>query len=682
MKGGRRSFVEQTQVRLLDLWSGEDEFGSPLGCVTTSFTFDAALFEEQCLSRFLSIQSNPNETAKAYIVEREEKLSQCFTCVLVDQAHAAPNRSLRWNLLPVTLPRGGVLHAKVTLLVWENCIRVLIGSANLTEPGYRRNQELMTALDFGPLGDSPPELLTQCLTFLNRVRTFAPGADRKNSGPQAALAAFLKSVERQAGSFPRVQTGQAECALVSLVPGGATVVEQLKRLWKGPAPDKAWVLSPFYDQDRQASKTATSITSLLTTRSVRSLTFLAPGRNLPDGTVQIDVPEALKKSSHPSLKHLFSVVHERVKIETKEEDRALHAKAVWLERDGRALYMLGSSNFTAAGLGLHPRHNIELNVAYLIKDCASPFGKLCAQSWPQEMALDDVDGAQFLSHGVIDSAEASDAPLLPSAFGLAIFCLDTQGGRLELEIDSDAPETFKVHSENGDLLLSANDWLRAGRQRVSVIPWELKRPPSSLEVRWTEAKRGECTGRWVVNVDDMSALPPPDELAGLSLSELMEILTSARPLHEIVMRVIERREKKAALNPMDEIDPHKKVDTSQFLLQRMRRVAQALEGLRNRLQQPVGSVEALRWRLRGPIGPIALAKRLAEEDPSGAAFMIAEVATTIREVPWRPLGSLRMADINADIEQAIIALHELATKASAPTNLSRYVRASFDELLP
>ena len=30
--------------------------------------------------------------------------------------------------------------------------------------------------------------------------------------------------------------------------------------------------------------------------------------------------------------------------------------------------MLGSSNFTAAGLGLHPRHNIELNIAYVIRD--------------------------------------------------------------------------------------------------------------------------------------------------------------------------------------------------------------------------------------------------------------------------------------------------------------------------
>ena len=57
MTGGRKSITEQARARLLDQWSGEPEFGAPRGCVTTSFTFDAELFEEQCLKAFLSIQA-------------------------------------------------------------------------------------------------------------------------------------------------------------------------------------------------------------------------------------------------------------------------------------------------------------------------------------------------------------------------------------------------------------------------------------------------------------------------------------------------------------------------------------------------------------------------------------------------------------------------------------------------
>ena len=65
MRSPRSSAAEQTSraaARPVDRRGG---FWPPLGCVTTSFTFDAELFEEQCLARFLSIQSNPNETANS-----------------------------------------------------------------------------------------------------------------------------------------------------------------------------------------------------------------------------------------------------------------------------------------------------------------------------------------------------------------------------------------------------------------------------------------------------------------------------------------------------------------------------------------------------------------------------------------------------------------------------------------
>lgn len=680
MSGRRSSASEQTRARLLDLWSGDEAFGRPLGCVATSFTFDAELFEEQCLARFLSIQSNPNETAKAYLIEREEKLAQSFACVLVDSAHAAAERSLRWHMLPVRLPGGGILHAKLTLLVWENFIRILIGSANLTEPAYRRNQEVMAVLDFGPESNAGPELLRACIAFLHRVRGYAPGLDRTDSGPQAALTDFLSSVERRARSLPPADRDDAECVLIPLVPGGDTIIQQLDTRWVGARPDHAWVLSPFFDEEIRAGATAEAFAALLTTRGERWLSFAGPGRTLPDGTVQIDAPAALKQSSHPSLQHAFSIVEQRIEIEGKQEDRPLHAKSIWLQRDDRALYMLGSSNFTAAGLGLHPHHNIELNLAYIIRDRASRFGKLCAQSWPQDNELDDIEGVQFLG-GSPDSADNLDAPPLPAAFGLALFCLDKHGARLELEIGAGAPPVFEILSNEHGSLLSNQGWADSGSPSTVVLPWDTKRPPSSLDVRWHDDAQREWSSPWVVNVADPSALPPPDELGSLSLAELIEILTSARPLHEVVLRILQRRESQKQPGKAIEVDPHKRVDTSQFLLRRMRRVAQALEGMRERMQQPVSSLDALRWRLRGPIGPFALAKRLAAEDPEGAAFMIAEVAATLRSVAWRPLGTLDKHAIGLEVSEITRSLRGLAHQAAAPPSLAAYVAASFEELL-
>ena len=239
---------------------------------------------------------------------------------------------------------------------------------------------------------------------------------------------------------------------------------------------------------------------------------------------------------------------------------------------------------------------------------------------------------------------------------------------------------FAVRLRDGSPVLSSATLAR-DKQETIIIPWESKRPPSSLEVRWQDTEGTEYCAPWIVNVADASSLPPPEELGSLSLAELIEILTSARPLHEIMDRIFKRREEKADPTKGPEVDPHRKVDTSQFLLRRMRRVAQALEGMRHRLQQPVSSIEALRWRLHGPIGPIALAKRLAAEDPEGAAFMIAEVASTLCNITWQASGSLRAREINPEVKALIVALRALASQVQAPTSLAAYVMSSFEELL-
>ncbi len=420
-------------------------------------------------------------------------------------------------------------------------------------------------------------LLSQCVAFLNRVRTFAPGLDQRKLGPQPALAQFLRAVERYVRNLPDVEDPEVDCNLVALVPAGQNVIEQLSEIWKGPKPNLAWILSPFFDVDNQVSATAATFAGLLTTRGRRELTFVGPGGRLPDGTVQIDISSELKRSSHPSLAHHFSFVPARIELNAEEINRPLHAKSIWLQSGSRALCMVGSSNFTAAGLGLHGKHNIELNVAYLINDIASRFGRTCSESWPSNFEIDDPNAAQFLG-GKADSAENEEVFVLPGAFGLALFCLDSDGARLDLEIGSNAPTVFEIRCSERNCLMDADRWLAAGKRPTIAVPWNKPRPPSALRVYWRGEEEQACEASWVVNVADTSALPPPDELSSLSLAELMEILTSARPMHEVVIRMLERREKKSAIDRAVHMDSHKKVDSSQFLLARMRRVARALEG--------------------------------------------------------------------------------------------------------
>ena len=152
-------------------------------------------------------------------------------------------------------------------------------------------------------------------------------------------------------------------------------------------------------------------------------------------------------------------------------------------------------------------------------------------------------------------------------------------------------------------MLRSEGW--SGQTGDVPIPWP-GHPPLVLRVTWGEEGH---TADWPVNVIDPSTLPPPDVLRNLTLEQLLDVLASTRPLHQAVVEALVKRGRKKSSDI--ELDPHKRVNTAAFLLQRTKRLAVALERLRERLERPVGSVEALDWRLFGPIGPRAWPKHCA-----------------------------------------------------------------------
>jgi hypothetical protein len=187
----------------------------------------------------------------------------------------------------------------------------------------------------------------------------------------------------------------------------------------------------------------------------------------------------------------------------------------------------------------------------------------------------------------------------------------------------------------------------------------------------------------VVNVTDPDRLAPPSELANLTLEELLEVLTSAKPLHVAMVSILRKRELRpsAVQGAALLLDPHRKVDTRNFLLQRVRYVSRALEGMRERLERPAFTEDALRWRLHGPVGPMALAQRLVESEGQSASFMIAEVALTVRQADLRELESiLGRATVREAISAVIEQLERFARERPAPPNLSRYVQDCFIEV--
>lgn len=687
MKRGRRAYKEEAQRRLLDVWVGSPAFGEPKGCVATTYTFHAPFFEEHLLSRFLRIENDATEDARSYVIEREERLANAFACVLVDRAHVSTQRSLRWHLLPVTVEGGGIFHPKVAILVWEKTVRLIVASANLTEPGYRKNYENLAVLDFSPQGDVPLSLLHDAIKFMRAARALTPAAP-DGDGPVAALDEFLRGIEGQVRSWApgAWKRGAPRCHFVPVLPGEPTLFQRLSTFWSGPPVDCALVTSPFFSGGKDLARTLGGLDDLLVKRGARTIGFFGRGHRLPDGTVELDMPAGVCRAEIPSLHHTVGFVPLVDEESTEKETRDLHAKSLHLTRDDRGMYLIGSSNFTSAGTGVGPIVNVEANVAYELPDLSDRFAKICEEARPPTEVVDLENDKVVFRHDQEDRTPDDERyALLPGCFGAALLHNRGVSQTIELAIKGTPPQGFVVYSPAGTPLLDENAWTVAEQPPVTALVWADPRPPTYLTVRWTDPE-GAREALWIINVADISALPPPEEMRNLALGELLEVLTSALPYHETVARIMRRRETGQGANDSDVIvDPHKKVEAAarNFLLRRMKRISLALEGLKERLERPVMTLDGLRWRLHGPFGPVVLARRLAAEEGEGAAFMIAEVAATVRDAQIRTDEGVVPKAVVKDEKGAVMStLRTLAAEREAPRNLKDYVNETFAELLP
>ena len=577
--------------RLLDAWIPPAHAGEALGCFATTFTFHASFFETECLGRMLQLECDPDTAGAAYLIEREEKMARLMSaCVVVDRAHARGQRSLRWDLVPFRT-KIGILHAKLSLLLWQNHARVIVASANLTENGYRQNLEVFTTWDFHRDGVLPAELFSSAADFASDALA---QCQEMNPGESPAIERsrdFLASARRRvaawlpaAASTPRLRT-----ALVPLTPKSGSVLDQVRDLWpSGSPPNTLFVLSPFFDQGPVNTPTKTAWETLRK-RGGAEIVFSVVAEPIRNSErLLVHAPQSLH-SALPDDERQASLSFERIKM---PEGRALHAKSLWLKGDTHMLHCIGSSNFTSAGLGLTQLRNWELNVAAWANLDNRDEVRAREAAWP-ESEPDKIDPDEVSWEAAPSTEDEADpaALLLPDWCGSAIFFLGESGsGVLKVSFGTSLPEQWSVHDANDtEVLLDVAHWRSAGSPHAIDLEWRGSRPPTELVVR-ADSLSGEA--RWPVEVRSFADLPPPLELRDLSLEQLLEILTSALPLHRCLQKMWRQSgDDPAASVPSIALDPLRRYARDTHLLERTRRFSLAMTGMRTRLESPIPSEE-------------------------------------------------------------------------------------------
>lgn len=663
--------------KLLDAWTAPDDAGDPIGCLATTFTFSPAFFEEECLSRFLSLETDAAEDGPAYIIEREEKLAQ-VTCaaVIVDQHHCKGSRSLRWDLFPARSPKG-IFHAKISLLHWTNRIRVIIGSANLTEPGFRLNREVFGYLDYFEKSTAPSQVLVQTVDFLRR--SMAEIISEPDSAPVQRMSGFLDRVSamKTGWAMPEesLQKRPVRVFPVFTGPGHDDLFSQVKSILNyRETPHTVKVLSPFFDPpESRINQPEKSLAETIVRRGQSDIRFcvvvepgigdVKPYARAPKNLLH---PESCGKSCAPALSRL-----------TTDLERPLHAKEYWFEGMNWVLLVQGSSNFTSAGTGVGNTVNYEANLAYLLNtERASSRRKAdFERRFPPSEIIENAETECLFEP---EDAAGIDMPLetqiLPAGFLSAVYhWLEGEEGVVRLTFGSELPAGWKIWSEDENVVFDESLWMNQGKPSSIEIKW-LKRPPSGFHVLWKEA-----AGRawWPVNVQSSRDLPPPEELKELTLDMLMEILTSARPLHEILRRI--RKRPDGTIINRDNgtiLNPHDRIDVSGFYLQRTRRFSQALAGLHQRLERPVPTIECLDWRLRGPIGVKGLAGALSKEarTEDENAFLLAELSLEIARVrPTSKPGCIPIEQVQSELSKTAREVLEPLPIIDSQKPLGRYI---------
>lgn len=635
--------------KLLDAWTPPENAGEPIGCIATTFTFKPAFFEQECLGRFLQLDTDPAEDGPAYLIEREEKLAQ-LTCaaVLADQHHVRGcTRSLRWDLLAAR-PATGIVHAKISLLLWSRCARLIIASANLTEDGYRRNLEVFGALDYHADADAPLAVLDDCIAFLrDMAQTSQVSADSAAMRRWNAFLAQVTRVTRAWGSDEMPRSGAAPRVFAVLSgPGRPSVFDSLQAIKPDTgALTDAYVVSPFFDPPEAPNEPARQIWNLLKQRGAAEVQYhVAVEEVTGEDALLVRAPESLL-NARPHDTSIYQLL--------LEADRPLHAKCLSLENERSVIRVIGSSNFTSAGLGIGGTKNWEANLAYVVRTDLNPEAWRALESaWPDVDDLPEDKLIRYLPPTETED-EATGDERLPHAFAEAVYT----GDEIHLHFAGAPPPGWQVFAEEAATPVANEEaWQQQGSPSVFHLPWSHERAPSGFSVTW-HGSSGPAW--WPVNVLSAEALPLPETLRNLSLDALIELLTTTRSLHEALTSWRKRQQRKTTGSEGPIVDPHKRVDTSAFLLQRTRRVSAALHGLRQRLEKPVASDTALHWRLRGPVGALALANAITREAKSDTerAFLLLELSLELqRTTPAEAPGCLSKARLRTALRELVAEL--------------------------
>ena len=666
-----------SKAKVLEWWRPPADAGMPIGCLTTTYGVDMDLLHKHALGGFLDIQADPDEEELQFHIAFEEAAVQCDALVLfVDGAHVQSSiPSWRLDVVPV---RRTTMHAKVTLLIWAKHIRILVGSNNLTNDGYRHNREHVSALDFDAAGTNRV-LLEEMFNWFQEL-----GHNHADEAILNRMNSLLHTARRVSSTWVEELLPEGTALHWAFTgPGHPNLADQIDSRLRENESIQSWksihIVSPFYVAPDSAN---TPLERLLSMAGMESTLLRIQGRGSSETPAEFEGPESLRKRAK-SLGFRPQFYVSKAQTGDDKMARQLHAKLLIVRSENATFGVHGSSNFTNQGWGFARNSNIEANIFLLAPSESNLMSTMTG--WWDQMPSDHIgESPIFQAQTAAGDEREDELEILPLFFHRALWTAAPPVSSITLMfLTAERMEgNWRVDMQGSRTITDRTVWEKAGRPSemtfdLGALPWD-----HVLRVRSEEGAGWD----WPTATDDATLLPPPAELNHMGLEDLMRFFANNLSMRSVILRLLARQqymeESGTAIAP--ELDPHRRVDTTAFLLQRTRRISFAFDGLKVKLSRAFYTEQQLDWMLNGPLGPIAFATAIVLEHDQGdeQGFLLAELAFELSEVQIPLVESAIPATyVTAQIMDVIQRIHRLVPKRKQIKDdaMWDYIQRTFDE---
>lgn len=602
--------------------------------LTTTFDMEPDFVDRDYLPSILHLPTLDDFSyrARMQIEAALTKLSAASVLMEARRFQGRP-RSLRMNVTPARLTTAGVLHAKVTLAVYESAVRLTVASANLTTAGYRHNREVALVIEANEKHGSEAKLLLSALAPMRAL--LAPWWN--DDAESAVLLAEQKLT-------PWAHSAKADDNATFLWSGGGrSLVDQFVEIWpRGEAVRRIHIVSPFWSGATDDGPLA------LLLRALRARNADTRGASVTLVCAAAPDPTTMWAPSLPASFTTFDFGKLGVSVEAiaakpsvDEEDggnievpieRRLHAKVVVLEGTSTSLTYLGSANFSLPGWGFTASagSNIEAGIALRAKVAISPHRSLIPPTIGIAVKLAG-DGHARIHQSTSDDDD--DVIAWPTFLLRAELREQTNAEVIDLALVVDPkrlPETWSVSLDEHTTPMELTSHSSESRT-VALSAEELTFTLSnqSVFVRWSDCPNGMA---YPVNVTPRARakLPLGDPNQRPCEADLIAFFQGRIALEDVYPEPAEE----ARGNGIAALSLDSAVDTSRILAYQMRSFVEALPGIRQELKNSAVSEQSIRMSALGPVSPVALARevvRAVDEGRSGVAagFQLTELILCI-----------------------------------------------------